>query len=110
MIFFLLLASCSNDETLQPSGIDWTPDVSRSVTGGQELRIVGRQDGIPLFDKILIPAEAGGKASWKDGKPVWGNDCTHCMACICKCPTEAIEYGKVSIGQNRYVCKADAEE
>ncbi len=48
--------------------------------------------------------------SLKDGRPVWGNDCTHCMACICKCPTEAIEYGKVSIGQNRYVCKADAEE
>lgn len=46
----------------------------------------------------------------KDGKPVWGNNCTHCMACICKCPTEAIEYGKVSIGQNRYVCKADIEE
>ena len=21
----------------------------------------------------------------KVGKPVWGNQCTHCMACICKC-------------------------
>ena len=20
------------------------------------------------------------------GKPVWGNSCTHCMACICRCP------------------------
>ena len=38
----------------------------------------------------------------KAGKPVWGNDCTHCMACICYCPTEAIEYGKKSVGKPRY--------
>ena len=37
-----------------------------------------------------------------DGKPVWGKNCTHCMACICKCPKEAIEYGKKSQGKNRY--------
>lgn len=37
-----------------------------------------------------------------DKKPVWGNDCTHCMACINYCPTEAIEYGKNSIGKVRY--------
>ncbi|MFR7743510.1 MAG: hypothetical protein ACLU3I_09600 [Acutalibacteraceae bacterium] len=30
----------------------------------------------------------------KDGKPVWGKVCTHCMACICYCPVSAIEYGK----------------
>ena len=33
-----------------------------------------------------------------------GNQCTHCMACICRCPSEAIEYGKHSIGKPRYVC------
>ncbi len=37
-----------------------------------------------------------------DGKPVWGNNCTHCMACICYCPTEAIEYGNKSKGKPRY--------
>ena len=37
-----------------------------------------------------------------DGKPLWGKECTHCMACICYCPTEAIEYGKTSIGKPRY--------
>ena len=37
-----------------------------------------------------------------DGKPVWGGRCTHCMACICYCPTEAIEYGKKSAGKPRY--------
>lgn len=38
----------------------------------------------------------------KNGKPVWGKSCTHCMACINFCPTNAIEYGKHSIGLRRY--------
>ena len=38
----------------------------------------------------------------ENGKPIWGNQCTHCMACICYCPTKAIEYGKKSIGKPRY--------
>lgn len=36
------------------------------------------------------------------GRPKWGENCTHCMACISHCPTEAIEYGKTSKGKNRY--------
>ena len=38
----------------------------------------------------------------REGKPVWGGDCTHCMACICRCPAEAIEYGRKSVGKPRY--------
>ena len=30
----------------------------------------------------------------KNNMPVWGTECTHCMACIAGCPEEAIEYGK----------------
>lgn len=37
-----------------------------------------------------------------NGKPIWGNDCTHCMACIAGCPAEAIEYGKKTQGKPRY--------
>lgn len=40
----------------------------------------------------------------KEGKPAWGDQCTHCMACICKCPKEAIEYGSKSKGKPRYQC------
>lgn len=36
------------------------------------------------------------------GRPVWGNECTHCMACIAGCPNEAIEYGKKTQGKTRY--------
>ena len=35
-------------------------------------------------------------------RPTWGKTCTHCMACICYCPTGAIEYGKKSVGKPRY--------
>lgn len=37
-----------------------------------------------------------------DGKPTWGKECTHCMACIAGCPQEAIEYGKKTRGKPRY--------
>ena len=40
--------------------------------------------------------------SLKDRKPVWGNDCTHCMACIANCPTEAIEYASISQTKEKY--------
>ncbi|MBQ6601580.1 MAG: EFR1 family ferrodoxin [Clostridia bacterium] len=46
-----------------------------------------------------------GNVRIKDGKPVWMGNCTHCMACICNCPTEAIEYGKKSVGKRRYICR-----
>ena len=76
----------------------------------------------PLFYKLFVKAKpfyttdkcigCGECTQWcplnnieiRDGKPVWGNNCTHCMACICKCPTEAIEYGKKSQGKPRYQC------
>ena len=37
-----------------------------------------------------------------DGRPAWGDNCTHCLSCICRCPQEAIEYGRKSIGKRRY--------
>ena len=39
-----------------------------------------------------------------NGKPVWGKNCTHCMACISRCPKRAIEYGKGTERRGRYVC------
>lgn len=45
------------------------------------------------------------------GKPVWQGSCTHCMACIGGCPTQAIEYksrlGFSSYGKARYYIKKD---
>ena len=41
----------------------------------------------------------------ENGKPVWQKNCTHCMACISYCPTNAIEYGKKTLGKQRYKCE-----
>lgn len=35
------------------------------------------------------------------GSPEWGNNCTHCMACINGCPQRAIEYKKATMGKSR---------
>lgn len=45
-----------------------------------------------------------GNIQIENGKPNWGNHCTHCMACICRCPKEAIQYGKNTNDRVRYVC------
>ena len=68
LIFLLLLTACSNEETIPSTATDWTPDISRSATGGQELRIEGRKDGVFQFANILIPAAEGGKATWKNNE------------------------------------------
>jgi ferredoxin len=39
-----------------------------------------------------------------DGRPVWSNNCTHCMACISRCPKRAIEYGRATAKRGRYYC------
>ena len=40
-----------------------------------------------------------------DKKPVWGNNCTHCMACIGNCPVNAIEYAEITQNKERYTFK-----
>ena len=38
----------------------------------------------------------------EDKKPVWKDNCTHCMACIGNCPTKAIEYGTITQDKEQY--------
>lgn len=52
----------------------------------------------------------------KEGRPFWGNQCTHCMACIGNCPTRGIEYGTITqskepynFGMYRHVVKDSAK-
>jgi len=40
--------------------------------------------------------------SLENGKPKWGKNCTHCMACISYCKAEAIEYGSKTVGKRKY--------
>ena len=52
-----------------------------------------------------------------DKKPVWGKNCTHCMACIANCPTNAIQYKNVTqkkepytFSRYKYVVKKEDSE
>lgn len=38
----------------------------------------------------------------KDKKPVWSDQCSHCMACIGNCPTRGIEYGTITQTKEPY--------
>lgn len=40
-----------------------------------------------------------------EGRPTWQGTCTHCMACINYCPTEAINYGKGTVNKKRYTAE-----
>lgn len=37
-----------------------------------------------------------------DKKPVWGEDCIQCLACIHICPKRAIQYGEGTVKKGRY--------
>lgn len=46
-----------------------------------------------------------------EGKPIWSDSCTHCLACICSCPKKAIEYGNGTKKRARYyLSKEQANE
>ena len=51
----------------------------------------------PVFYPLFVSAK-----KIHGRQPVWGRNCTHCMACICYCSQEAIEYGSKSVGKPRY--------
>ena len=40
-----------------------------------------------------------------DKKPEWNAPCAHCMACICNCPTKAIDYGDITQTKDKYNIK-----
>ncbi|EJX09491.1 hypothetical protein EVA_02403, partial [gut metagenome] len=37
-----------------------------------------------------------------DGRPVWGKECTACLACYHVCPRQAVQYAKRTQGKGQY--------
>ena len=56
--------------------------------------------GCGLFGKVCPK----NNITLENGRPRWHGNCTHCMACITRCPKQAIEYGRLSRGKPRYRC------
>ena len=79
-----------------------------SFTGRRALLFVAAQPEQRHRAGDVYKRQPLGNIKLADGKPVWGDRCTHCMACISRCPKEAIEYGTHSRGLPRYLCPKQA--
>ncbi len=101
------------------------PSIAEKIKMGEPLQVKGRFTMTtyvtnPLFYKIFVKdkpfyatdacVSCGNcvtvcplnNVTLENGKPVWHGNCTQCMACICRCPAQAIEYGKRTKGKRRY--------
>lgn len=45
--------------------------------------------------------------SMQDGHPQWHGNCTNCMGCYHRCPTNAIHFGKATVGKGQYKLKIE---
>ncbi len=43
-----------------------------------------------------------GNITMEQERPVWGTDCTSCLACYHVCPQQAVQYGKKTKGKGQY--------
>jgi NAD-dependent dihydropyrimidine dehydrogenase PreA subunit/flavodoxin len=43
-----------------------------------------------------------GNILWENNLPTWQQQCVQCLACLHRCPTRAIEYGRISRKKGRY--------
>lgn len=103
-------------------------EAARSIREGEDLPekkpglmgVLGSDVVNPIFYKVIVRdkkfrAGSGcvscgrcgevcplGNIRLVEGQPQWGGHCTHCMACITRCPASAIEYGRASLGKVRY--------
>lgn len=59
----------------------------------------------PLNNISMKSSRTETDANQKCARPVWGDSCTHCMACICGCPEEAVEYGNKTKHKRRHYLK-----
>jgi ferredoxin len=102
-------------------------DQAAKAIGGKDRRPVKRR--VVLFSKLINSLLYKGIAQWdrkfittakctacglcaqvcpvnnikiQDGHPVWQHHCERCVACIQWCPSEAIQFGKTTIGRRRY--------
>lgn len=51
-----------------------------------------------------------GNVRLENGRPVWGERCAMCLACIDVCRKQAINYGKSTVDKRRYFCDLHHKE
>ncbi|MDB8792618.1 EFR1 family ferrodoxin [Romboutsia sp. 1001216sp1] len=95
-------------ETITPSSLGGT--IKSGITNIAFYKIFVHAKGFHYTDKFICCGKCVELCSLNNinlnnQKPVWKNNCTHCMACICGCSTEAIEYKNSTQNKERYYLK-----
>lgn len=52
--------------------------------------------------KLCVKSCPVGNVSFGAGKPIWGMECTSCLACYHVCPQQAVQYGKRTRDKGQY--------
>lgn len=104
--FEQLAKKINNEETL-PDSTSFIGAVESSVVNRLFYRFIVKSKGFWTTDDCISCSMCVDMCTLNnidlvEGKPEWSDNCTHCMACICRCPKEAIEYKKASAGKRRY--------
>ena len=102
-----LADSINSEGTLAPVKASFAGKIESGIVNGLFYKFQVKASGFHVTDKCTRCRKCEevcplNNISFLDNRPVWGNECTHCMACICRCPAEAIEYKKASLGRRRY--------
>lgn len=80
----------------------WVETIYNKMTFTKPFKVVGLCSGCGRCAKSC-PTNT---VDMYEGRPVWNKKtCLHCMACINNCPAKAIEYGRLTKGKERYVCR-----
>jgi ferredoxin len=74
------------------------PLFSKNSLNTKSFHVNERCNGCGLCEKICN----SGTIKVKE-KPIWGNNCSQCLACIHLCPTSAIQHGKSTEKKGRYM-------
>ncbi len=82
------------------SGLEYAP-FYRFMVGAKKFRVTDKCVGCGLCEMSCLL----NNVKILNRRPCWGNSCTHCMACIGRCPQKAIEYGSITLKRKKYHCK-----
>jgi ferredoxin len=73
------------------------PLFSKNALNTKSFHVNENCNGCGLCEKVCNSGTINVKET-----PIWGNNCTQCLACIHLCPTNAIQHGKATQKKGRY--------
>ena len=108
-----LARQIQSGETLTAQPVSLVGKIESGPVNPLFYRLFVKDKGFTVSDKCISCGKCAlrcplNNISIEGGKPVWKGRCTHCMACIGGCPTEAIEYKAKSSGQRRHYIMDDS--